>query len=86
MCIGRSIVHYSDIVKGWCLPFPGSDRSVVMRSQRYFYHEEKQRPIQSQAYVKQNNFFEVMCFIIGGLIFGVFAQFKCGRYLLETVM
>jgi hypothetical protein len=37
----RGPLHKNPIVKSWCLPFPGSDRSVVMRSQRYFYEKEK---------------------------------------------
>ena len=27
----RGSLHYNDIVDSWCLPFPGSDRSVMMR-------------------------------------------------------
>jgi len=78
-------VHYSNVVNGWCLPFPGSDRSVIVRSQRHFYHAEKQRPVQSGAYAKQPSLFAVVCLMIGGLIFGVLVQFRLGRYLLETV-
>lgn len=47
----RPLLHKSSIVKGYCLPFPGSDRSVVMRSQRILYETEKKRPIQMQAYI-----------------------------------
>lgn len=48
----RPIIHKSDVVSGWCLPFLGSDRPVVMRSQRYLYEREKKRPIQMQAYIQ----------------------------------
>lgn len=48
----RPIIHKSDLVNGWCLPFLGSDRSVVIRSQRYLYEHEKKRPIQMQAYMQ----------------------------------
>lgn len=47
----RPLVHKSEHVKKWCLPFPGSDRSVVLRTQRYLYENEKKRPIQMQTYV-----------------------------------
>lgn len=47
----RSLIHKSNIVDSWCVPFPGSDRSVVMRSQRIFYENDKKRPIQMRAYV-----------------------------------
>ncbi|OXA64880.1 saccharopine dehydrogenase-like oxidoreductase [Folsomia candida] len=79
----RKFLHRSDIVEGWCIPFPGSDRSVVMRSQRHFFHQERQHPVQMQAYLKQKSLFEMMCLVIGGMIFGVFVQFKIGKYLLE---
>jgi len=80
----RSLVHYSNVVNGWCLPFLGADRAVLMRTQRYLYQNEKQRPAQIQAYSKQNGLFAVICLVLGGLIFGVMVQFRIGRYLLET--
>lgn len=80
----RSVLHKSEIAKGWCLPFPGSDRSVVMRSQRYFYENDHIRPAQMQAYVKQDNLFVALSVMVVAIVFGVLAQFKCGRYLLEN--
>lgn len=48
----RPLLHRAKISDSrWCLPFPGSDRSVVMRSQRYFYDNDKKRPVQMKAYV-----------------------------------
>ena len=40
----------------WCLKFPGSDRTVMLRSERYRYELEKKRPSQIQAYVQVCNF------------------------------
>lgn len=31
----RGVLHKSDVVNKWCLPFLGADRSVVYRSQRH---------------------------------------------------
>lgn len=50
--IKRSVIHHSELVNKWCLPFLGSDRPVVLRSQRFLYEHEKKRPIQMQAYVQ----------------------------------
>lgn len=47
----RPLIHKSEQVNSWCLPFPGSDRSVILRSQRYRYENEKKKPIQIQTYV-----------------------------------
>ncbi|XP_063223629.1 saccharopine dehydrogenase-like oxidoreductase isoform X2 [Bacillus rossius redtenbacheri] len=44
-------VHRNEDVGGWSVPFPGPDRSVVHRSQRYFYQNEKQRPVQMCTYI-----------------------------------
>ena len=41
----RPLVFYSKDTNGWCVPFVGSDRSVVMRSQRYNYEVRKERPV-----------------------------------------
>lgn len=47
----RGMVHRSSISEGWSSIFPGSDRSVAIRTQRFLYEKHKQRPIQIQTYV-----------------------------------
>lgn len=81
----RGPLHQNPIVKSWCLPFPGSDRSVVMRSQRYFYEKEKKRPIQMTAYVQCSSLLAAIAMVISAVIFGLLASFKAGRNLLEKV-
>lgn len=79
----RPIWHTSQVGnKGWCLPFPGSDRSVVMRSQRYFYDHDKKRPIQMKAYVNFERFVEMVAVIFFGALFATMARFNLGRQLL----
>jgi short subunit dehydrogenase-like uncharacterized protein len=80
----RGTVHENPIVGSWCLPFPGSDRSVVMRSQRYFLEKEKKRPVQMTAYVECPSFFGAMIMIVSAAVFGILASFKFGRSLLEN--
>ena len=41
--IARGSLHYSNIVNSWCMPFMGSDKSVMTRTQRGFYHDKGQR-------------------------------------------
>ena len=52
----RGTLHQTDQVgdskSTWCLKFPGSDRTVMLRSERYRYELEKKRPSQIQAYVQ----------------------------------
>lgn len=81
----RGVIHNSDIVHGWSVPFPGSDRSVVLRSQRFFFEQEKKRPIQLQAYLKLGSLFYVAVLAFLGALFALLARFQCGRYLLLKV-
>jgi len=80
----RGTVHDNPIVKSWCLPFPGSDRSVVMRSQRYFLETEKKRPVQMTAYVQCASFLATILTVLSAAVFGILASFGLGRKLLET--
>ena len=80
----RSSVHKSSMVNSWCLPFPGSDRSVMMRTQRARYHTENKRPVQISSYVQISSLFWVAMWTILGYFFGILANYKLGRTLLEA--
>lgn len=80
----RSVVHRTDTVQGWCVPFLGSDRSVVMRSQRHFYERDQQRPIQVQCYVAFRSLLALITVALVGAVFSMMARFRCGRSLLLT--
>ena len=83
----RSIIHKSEFAKNsWCIPFHGTDPSVVMRSQRYFATADNKRPIQLKCYVSMGRNI-LLCF---GAIFYLaylllISQFKIGRKLLLDV-
>lgn len=47
----RGMLHHSAISEGWSTVFPGSDRSVCLRTQRFLYQKYKQRPAQVQTYM-----------------------------------
>jgi hypothetical protein len=68
------VIHKGEVVRNrWCLPFHGSDRSVVMRNQRFFFDSDNQRPIQMRAHI-------LSCI---GAIFGIFTKFSFTRNLLS---
>nr|ACO15568.1 Probable saccharopine dehydrogenase [Caligus clemensi] len=77
-------VHKSEVVDGWCLPFPGSDRSVMMRTQRFLYECEEQRPTQILSYMKCSSLWTAIKIMIVGIVFGFLASKKFGRSLLEN--
>ncbi|XP_073955234.1 saccharopine dehydrogenase-like oxidoreductase [Choristoneura fumiferana] len=56
----RSAIHKHEGV--WCVPFMGTDSSIVYRTQRWFYENDHKRPVQFKPYFK-----------LGGLITTAFA-------------
>lgn len=74
--------HTSDIVDGWVLPFPGADRSVMKRTQRYFYESENKRPIQVNTLFVLKSFIQIIFMTIWAVIFLLFTRFSFGRKLL----
>jgi len=80
----RGSVHYSQLMNSWCMPFMGSDKSVMTRTQRGFYHDKDQRPAQIQAYVMMSSLWSCFMTIMVGIMFGLLAGFKWGRSFLEN--
>lgn len=78
----RSLIHRSSIINKWCLPFPGSDRSIALRTQRYFYDNMKQRPVQVQTYIAFESFFKTLTIALVGVIFGLMVKTSITRRLL----
>ncbi|KAH8310993.1 hypothetical protein KR044_003793 [Drosophila immigrans] len=78
----RPLVFNSREVNMVCLPFPGSDRSVVMRSQRFLYEHDKKRPVQMHAYIGFPSWFVAIVVALFATIFGLLTKFRLGRYLL----
>jgi len=78
----RGNLFYAPEVDSYCMPFLGSDRSVMTRTQREFYHGKDESPAQVQCYA-QMRWWNCLLTMLVGLIFGLFASFKFGRSLLE---
>ncbi len=43
MC--RSMVHHSPVIDAWCIPFMGSDKPIVNRTERHLFETEGKRPV-----------------------------------------
>jgi len=80
----RGTLHYSQVVDSWCLPFMGSDKSVMTRTQRGFFHDKDQRPAQIQTYVMLSSLWNCILTILVLMVFGILAGFKWGRSILEN--
>jgi len=79
----RGALHYSNIVNTWCMPFMGSDKSVMTRTQRGFFHDKGQRPTQLACYAQFESVFSCLLLMVVGLVFGFLANYSWGRTLLE---
>jgi len=79
----RGSLHYSNIVNTWCMPFMGSDKSVMTRTQRSFYHDKGQRPTQLACYAQFQSIISCFMLMLVGLVFGILANYTWGRTLLE---
>ncbi|CAG4987712.1 unnamed protein product [Parnassius apollo] len=65
-------LHKKD--SSWCVPFPGSDASVVYRTQRQLYTTEGKRPVQFRVYVKMHSFLMLMLVAFAGVMFYLFTR------------
>lgn len=82
----KTMPHKNDIVGGkWVVPFPGCDRSVVQRSQRFLYENDKKRPVQMEAYMVIQSFWALVVMGIFGVVFSLMTKFSFGRRLLLNV-
>eukprot|EP00088_Acartia_fossae_P067644 TRINITY_DN8463_c0_g1_i11.p1 TRINITY_DN8463_c0_g1~~TRINITY_DN8463_c0_g1_i11.p1 ORF type:complete len:419 (-),score=82.97 TRINITY_DN8463_c0_g1_i11:598-1854(-) len=79
----RGNMFHCNEMDSYAMPFLGSDRSVMMRSQRGFYHEKDEHPSQIQCYVLMR-WWNCILTIFMGMIFGFLASYKFGRSLLEN--
>lgn len=79
----RPFLTYIEEVKGYCLPFPGCDRTVVKRSEVFKYNTFKERPMYCETYFRVGTLFNAIALIMALSFFGVLAKFSAGRYLLK---
>ncbi|XP_042900391.1 saccharopine dehydrogenase-like oxidoreductase isoform X2 [Parasteatoda tepidariorum] len=79
----RFYLFKSEDVNGWCIPFIGSDRSVVLRTQMYNFQFKNERPVQVQCYMKCHSLLYALITLLMGAIFMLMTKFSMGCYLLE---
>ncbi|CAG5121242.1 unnamed protein product [Candidula unifasciata] len=79
----RKTIFYSKEVNKWCVPFPGSDKSVVHRTVRDLLATGRiKKPIEFSPYFCVDSLLQVVGLVIFLAIFGLFASFSLGRSLL----
>ncbi|KAI4465927.1 hypothetical protein MML48_3g00014141 [Holotrichia oblita] len=78
----KKTVSKNKITGNWCLPFPGADRSVMLRTQRFFFEQYNQRPVQVQCYYDFEKYYNAMLTIAMGSIFMSMCKYEWTRSLL----
>ncbi|XP_037576410.1 saccharopine dehydrogenase-like oxidoreductase [Dermacentor silvarum] len=79
----RNTLFWSDVAQGWCLPFLGSDRSVMIHSEMFRHQLCGIKPVQIQTYLRVPGFFSGVGLVIVAAMFGLLSMCSCGRWLLE---
>ncbi|XP_050497993.1 lipid droplet localized protein [Diabrotica virgifera virgifera] len=75
---------YSEVTKGWVMPFAGHDRKIMQETQKYFYEKESQRPINGQVLMSVTSIFTLIYINIVLLTLFALAQFSFTRnWLIE---
>ncbi|XP_069786968.1 saccharopine dehydrogenase-like oxidoreductase [Narcine bancroftii] len=78
----RNGVFHSDKMNQYAIPFPGSDASVVKRTQRYLYENLQESPVQYGAYTAVGGIGSVIMLMLVGFFFWCFTKCRLGRKLL----
>ncbi|KYO23860.1 saccharopine dehydrogenase-like oxidoreductase [Alligator mississippiensis] len=78
----RGQVFYTEELKQYCIPFLGSDASVVKRTQRYLHTQFQETPVQYAAYAAIGGLASVVKLLFAGLLFLLLVKFSFGRNLL----
>jgi len=81
----RSALFFSNEVNKWCLPFPGSDKSVVTRTVRNLLSTSRlDKPIEYTPFVVCKSLPMALGIIVFAMIFALMTSFKMGRDLLMS--
>uniref|UniRef100_A0A0B6Y7D7 Saccharopine dehydrogenase NADP binding domain-containing protein n=1 Tax=Arion vulgaris TaxID=1028688 RepID=A0A0B6Y7D7_9EUPU len=79
----RRVLFYSKEVNKWCLPFPGSDKSVVYRTVRdHLANGRLVKPIEFNPYFCVDSLAQALGLVAFVFVFGLFASFSFGQTLL----
>ncbi|KAK6038855.1 saccharopine dehydrogenase [Cooperia oncophora] len=70
-------------LEGWAVPFMGSDKSIVNRSQYYDATVNKKRPVYVETYLRVGSLFWTCLLAIWLTLFAILAQFAFTRKFLQ---
>ncbi|CAG0914766.1 unnamed protein product [Notodromas monacha] len=80
----KSIPHKDPVRGKWSISFPGSDRTVIMRSQRHFYETYGDKPVQIGSYFSFTSLMAFLGTMMVGAVFGILAKIPFTRDFLAN--
>lgn len=75
-------LHRNQKIGGWSLPYFTHDKVVMRKTQEYLYKNENKRPVQIETLSTERSFLRGMIILFTAMIWFLFVQFRCGRYLM----
>ena len=72
----------NDLNNKWCLSIPSADQSVITRSQRFFYENYKQRPIQIRTFTTFASLSTALKTVSAGILLNKMIKYQRGKELL----
>ena len=78
----KSGLFYDKNSSKYCTTWPDAYKSVLYRSQRFLYENEKVRPVQCALYVCHDSLWIILTLLVTGFIMNFLANFSWGRSLL----
>ncbi|TKR87292.1 hypothetical protein L596_011709 [Steinernema carpocapsae] len=79
----RSLIWSLPSLGGYALPFMGSDKSVVNRSQYFDFTANNERPVLLETYFRVQSLFWTIMLVLWLLVFQFLVQFKFTRKILQ---
>lgn len=86
IAVHRIYLHTDPIEAGRMIYYPGNDRSLIEKSQRLLYENDKQRPAQAAVYYVAHTTKRFLGILITGIMFFFLTRIEFGRRLLQKVI
>uniref|UniRef100_A0A914ZLJ2 Saccharopine dehydrogenase NADP binding domain-containing protein n=2 Tax=Parascaris univalens TaxID=6257 RepID=A0A914ZLJ2_PARUN len=79
----RGKIWYNEKLDGWCLPFLGSDKSIVSRSEYFNYIVDNEPPAYVETYFRIKSLLWTILFSLWLAIFFIMSKFGLTRKILQ---
>lgn len=78
----RRSIFKSRVINKWCIEFPGSDYSILLKTQQHMYKAYKRKPVPIKNHLGCRHFLELVCTLIFFPIISLLSRFVFTRNIL----